>query len=169
MGKEIGCSFKYNRSKISTPTLKKPVLSSSADHKLYTSNLTRTIISSQLENEDSNAIQNKPDTSNTDDMHSCVTPRKKATVSRPHLHPLVWHHSTKKVSIAPFELQKTTKLPPVGEEYLCFQVNSKSHHAIATSGNSENPYVKLMSTRLVHRELGFIYRYDRSDLTYVYS
>ena len=77
MGKEIGRSFKYNRSKISTPTLKKPVLSSSAAHTSYTSNLTRTIISSQLENEDSNTTQNTTYTSNTDDIHSCVTPWKK--------------------------------------------------------------------------------------------
>ena len=27
------------------------------------------------------------------------------------------------------ELTKTTELPPVGKEYLCFQVNSKSLHA----------------------------------------
>ena len=89
MGKEIGRSFKYNRSKISTRTLKKPVLSSSASHTSSTSNLTRTFISSHLDNEDSTAIQNKKDTSNTDDIHSCVTPRKKITVFRPHLHPLV--------------------------------------------------------------------------------
>ena len=56
MGKEIGCYFKYDRSKISTPTLKKPVLSSSENHTSYTNNSTQTIISSQLENEDSNAI-----------------------------------------------------------------------------------------------------------------
>ena len=62
MGKEIGRSFKYNRSKISTPTLKKPVLYSSTDHTSYASNLTCILISSQLENEDSTAIQNKKDT-----------------------------------------------------------------------------------------------------------
>ena len=32
MGKEIGRFYKNNRSKLSTPTLKKPVLSSSAHH-----------------------------------------------------------------------------------------------------------------------------------------
>ena len=58
MGKEIGRSFKYNRSKISTPTLKKPVLSYFVNHTSYTTNLTRTIISSKLENENSTAIQN---------------------------------------------------------------------------------------------------------------
>ena len=59
MGKEIVRSFKYTPSKISTPTLKNPMLYSLEDHKLYTSNLTRTIISYQLENENSTAIQNK--------------------------------------------------------------------------------------------------------------
>ena len=52
MGKEIGRSFKYNQSKILTPTLKKPVLSSSAAHTLYASNSTQTSISSQLDNKD---------------------------------------------------------------------------------------------------------------------
>ena len=74
MGKEIGRSFKYNQSKISTPTHKKPVLSFLANHTSYTSNLKRTIISSQLENEDSTTIQNMWDISNTDDINSCVTP-----------------------------------------------------------------------------------------------
>ena len=31
--------------------------------------------------------------------------------------------------IAPAEIPKTTYLPLVGKEYLCFQVNSKSPHA----------------------------------------
>ena len=69
MCKEIGCSFKYNRSKISTLTLKNPMLSSSQDYTSYTGNLTRTIISSQLENENSTAIQNTTDISNTDDIY----------------------------------------------------------------------------------------------------
>ena len=89
MGKEIGRSFKYNRSKISTPTLKKPVLSSSAAHISYTSNLTRIIISSQLYNKDSNEIQNTMDTSNTDDIHSGVTPRKQNYSVQANLHPIV--------------------------------------------------------------------------------
>ena len=89
MEKEIGRYFKYNRSKISTPTLKKPVLSSSANHTSYASNLTPTIISYQLENEDSTAIQNTSDISNTDDIHSCVINQKRISVFMPHLHPLV--------------------------------------------------------------------------------
>ena len=40
MGKEIGRSFKYNGSKISTPTLKKPVLSYSAAYTSSASNST---------------------------------------------------------------------------------------------------------------------------------
>ena len=76
MGKEIGRSFKYNRSKISTPTLKKPVLSSSAAHTSSASNLTRTFISSHLDNKNSTTIQNKKNTSNIDDIHSCVTTQK---------------------------------------------------------------------------------------------
>ena len=76
MGKVICRSYKYNRSKISTPTLKKPVLSSSAHHTSYTTTSTRTIISYQPEHKDSTEIQNTLYISNTDDIHSCVTPRK---------------------------------------------------------------------------------------------
>ena len=78
----------YNRSKISTPTLKKFVLSSSANYTPYTTSLSQTIISSQLENKGSSAIQNTSDISNTDDIKYCVTPQKKCTVSMPHLHSL---------------------------------------------------------------------------------
>ena len=94
MGMEIGCSYKYNRSKILTPTLKKPVLSSSANHKSYTTSLSQTIISSQLENEDSIAIQNTSEILNTDYIHSCVTSLKKnisvqAIYTPPRLTPLI--------------------------------------------------------------------------------
>ena len=89
MGKEIGRTFKYNRSKISTPTLKKPVLSSSANHTSYTTNSTRRNISHQLENKDSTTIQNTLNITNTYDIHSCVTPRKQNISVRPHIHPLV--------------------------------------------------------------------------------
>ena len=76
MGKDIGRSFKYNRSKISTPTFKKPVLSYSAHHTSYTTNSTRMIMSYQLENKDSTSIQNTLDISYIDYIHSCVTPQK---------------------------------------------------------------------------------------------
>ena len=71
----------------------------------------------------------KNNTSNTDDIHSCVTPRKQnysiqATYSPPHLTPL---NTT--LPILPVELHTTNKLTLDGKEYLCFQVNSKSSHA----------------------------------------
>ena len=89
----------------------------------------RIIISSQLENEDSTTIQNTSDISNTDDIHSCVTPLKhnisvQATSTPPRLTPLITT-----LPIATVELPKTTELPPVGNEYLCFQVNRKYTHA----------------------------------------
>ena len=55
--------FRYNWSKISIPTLKKPVLSFSADHTSSASNLTQTFIASHLDNEDSTSIQNNNNTS----------------------------------------------------------------------------------------------------------
>ena len=58
MGKLIGRSLKYNRSKISTPTLKKYVSSYSAAHKSSASNLTQTSISSQLDNKGINKNKN---------------------------------------------------------------------------------------------------------------
>ena len=129
MGKEIGRSFKYNRSKISTPTLKKPVLSSSAHHTSYKTNSTRTIISYQLENKDSTAIQNMSDISNTYDIHFCVTPRKhnlsvQAKSASTSLTPLITT-----LPLPPVQLPKTTQVPPVGKEYLCFQVDGKSPHS----------------------------------------
>ena len=76
MGKEIDRSFKYNRPKISITTLKKPVLSFSAHHISYTTNSNPTIMSHQLQHKDSTSIQNTVKISNTDDIHSCVTPQK---------------------------------------------------------------------------------------------
>ena len=75
MDKEIGRSYKYNWSKIFTPTLKKPVLSYSDVHKSSASNSTQTSISSQLDNKDSTTNQNKNNTSNIYDTHWCVTPQ----------------------------------------------------------------------------------------------
>ena len=90
--------------------------------------MTRNFISSHLDNEDSTEIQNKKDTSNTDDIHSCGTPQKhfsvQATSTSLSLTPL---NTT--LTIAPVELHTTTKLPLVGKEYLCYQINSKSTHA----------------------------------------
>ena len=81
MVKDIGRLYKYNRPKQSTPTFKKPVLSYSAAHASSASNLTGTSISSQLDNKDITTNQNKNNTSNTDDIHSCVIPRKKLQCS----------------------------------------------------------------------------------------
>ena len=113
MGKDIGCSYKYIRSKISTPTLKKPVLSSSAAHASYATSLSQTFTSSQLENEDIITIQNTSEILNTDDIHSCVTPRKQnvsvqATSKPPCLTPLI-----NTVTLAYTELPKTTQFPLV--------------------------------------------------------
>ena len=129
MGKEIGHSYKYYRSKLSTPTLKKPVLSSSAAHTSSASNSTPTSISYQLDNKDIATNQNNNNTSNTYDIQSCVTPRKQnysvqATSTPPSLTPL-----KNTLTIAPVELHKTEKLPPAGKEYLCFHINSKYPHA----------------------------------------
>ena len=87
MGKEIGRFYKKNWSKIFTPTLMKPILSSSASHTSYASTSTGTSISYQLDNNYITANQNKNNTSNKYDIHSGVTPQKKVTVFMPHLQP----------------------------------------------------------------------------------
>ena len=115
MGKETGCSFKYNWSKISTQTLKKPVLCFSDAHASSASNLTRAFISSHDDNKDSTVIQNKKNTSNTDDIHSCVTPRKQNyIVQATHTPPFLTLLNTT-LHAAPVELHTTNKLPPVGK------------------------------------------------------
>ena len=111
MGKYIGRSYKYNRSKISTPSLKKPVLSSSANHTSYTTSLSQTIISSQLENKYSTAIQNTSEILNIDDINSCLTPRKQnisvqATSTSPCLTTLITTLPPEYV-----ELTRTIELP----------------------------------------------------------
>ena len=91
--------------------------------------MTRIIISSQLENENSNTTQNTTDISNTDDIHSCVTPQKQnISVQATSTPPCLTQFITT-LPISPVELPKTTEFPPVGKEYLCFQINSKSPHA----------------------------------------
>ena len=115
MGKEIGRSYKYNQSKISSPTLKKPVLLSSANHTPYTTNLTPTIMYQKLQHKDKYAIQNTMNNSNTHDIQSCTTPRKqntsfKATSTPPSLTPLITT-----LPLLPVELPKTTHLPPLGK------------------------------------------------------
>ena len=129
MGKDIGRSYKYNWSKISTPTLKKPVLSSSANHTSCITISNPPIASHPRQHKGGTSNQDKVNISNTDDIHSCVTPWKQnisvqATSTPSRLTPLITT-----LPLAPVELTKTTELPPVGKEYLCFQVNSKSTHA----------------------------------------
>ena len=69
MVKDIGRLYKYNRPKKSTPTYKKPVLSSSAAHASSESNSTGTSISYQLDNKYITTNQDKNNTSNKDDIH----------------------------------------------------------------------------------------------------
>ena len=125
MGKEIGRLYKNNQSKLSTPTLTKPGLSSSAAHISSASNLTRTSISSQLDNKDITTNQNKNNTSNTDDIHSCVTPQKQnysvqATSTTTNFTPLNATLYLKSV-----KLHTTTKLPLTDKIYLCFLIHRK--------------------------------------------
>ena len=74
MDKEISCFYKINQLKLSTSTLKKPVLSYSASHTSSASDYKRTYISSILDNKHITNNKNKNNTSNTDDVHLCVTP-----------------------------------------------------------------------------------------------
>ena len=104
--------FKNNHSKLSTSTLKKHVLSSSAEHTSSASNLTRTIISYRLDNKYITTNQNKNNISNIDDIHSCVTPQKQiysvqATSTTTHLNPL---NAT--IPIQYVKLHTTTEIPP---------------------------------------------------------
>ena len=128
MGKEIGRLYKNNQSKLSPSTLKKLVLSSSDAHASSASNLTGTSISSQIDNKYITTNQSKNNTSNIDDIHSCVTPRKncsfQARSKTTRLTPL---NAT--LPIEPVELHTTKKLPPADKEYFCLHINGKSSHA----------------------------------------
>ena len=64
--------------------------------------------------------QEKVNISNTDYIHSCETPKSHnisvpATSTPPSLTPLITT-----LPILPNEVPKTTLLPPLGKEYLCF-------------------------------------------------
>ena len=66
----------------------------------------------QVQHKDSTSIQNKVNISNTDDIHSCLTPQKlnisvQATTTPPRLTPLITT-----LPLLPVELPKTTHLPP---------------------------------------------------------
>ena len=73
MGKEIGRSFKYNRPKSSSPTLKKLILSSSANHTSCITISNPPITSHPRQHKGSAFNQDNVNISNTDDIHSCVT------------------------------------------------------------------------------------------------
>ena len=126
MGKKIGRFYKNNRSKISNPTLKIPVLSSSATHTSSTNNSTRKSISSQLDNKEITTNQNKNNTSITDDIHSCVTPQGnnysvQATSTTTQLAPL---NAT--LPIETVGLHTITKLPPAGKEFFVFRLTENN-------------------------------------------
>ena len=125
MGKDIGRSYKYNRSKLSTSTLKKYVLSFSAANTSSAGNSTRTSISSQLDNKDITKNQSKNNISNTHYIHSCVTQRKKFSVQDTYTTNNLTPLNTS-LPISPVELHKTKKLLLAGKEYLCFQINKKN-------------------------------------------
>ena len=120
MDNDIGRFYKNNRSKISTPTLKKPVLSSLASHTSSASNSARISALYRLDIKHIVTNQNKNITSNIYDIHSCVTPRWKnysvqATSTTNHLTPL---NAT--LHITSVKLQTTTKLPPAGKKIFMF-------------------------------------------------
>ena len=124
MGKDIGRSYKYNRPKSSSPTLKKPILSSSANHTSCITISNPPITSHPCQHKDSASNQDKVNISNTDDIHACVTTKRhnisvQATSKHLRLTPLITT-----LPILPVELPKTTQLPPLGKEYLCFQVTT---------------------------------------------
>ena len=115
MGKEIGRSYKYNRTKSSSTTLKKPALSSSAHHTSCITISNPPITSHPRQHTDSAFNQDKVNISNTDDTHSCVTTKRhnisvQATCTPPRLTPLITT-----LPILPVELPKTTQLPPLGK------------------------------------------------------
>ena len=129
MGKEISRFYKHNRPKSSSLTLKKPVLSSSAHHTSCITISNPPIMFHPLQHKGSASNQDKVNISNTEDIQSCVTPKRhdisvQAIYTPPRLTLLITT-----LPILPFELPKTTHLPPLGKEYLCFQVGKKYPHA----------------------------------------
>ena len=114
MVKDIGRLYQFNQPKQSTPTFKKLLLSSLDAHASSGSNSTGTSISSQINNKEITTNQNKNNTSNIDDVHSCVTPQKnyivQATSTTTSLTPL-----NITLPIAPIELHKTKQLSPAGK------------------------------------------------------
>ena len=119
-GKDIGHFYKHNRPKSSSPTLKKTVLSSSANHTSCITISKPTITSHPRQHKVSASNQYKVNISNTDDIHSCVTPKRhnisvQATSTPPRLTPLITT-----LPILPVELPKTTQLPPNWQRIFMF-------------------------------------------------
>ena len=155
MGKEIGRFYKHNRSEISTTTINKTVLSSSDYHTSSASNFTRTSILSILDNKYITPNKNNNNISNTDYIQYCVTPQKNCSVqdtSTPtYLTPL---NAT--LYIAYVKLHTTTKLPPAGKEYLCFQINGKSSQA-----------AKCVKSKIITKFINSILSIDTFEQKYV--
>ena len=112
MGKEIGRSYKYKRPKSSSPTLKKHVLSSTANHTSCITVSNQPVTSQPCQHQGTAPNQDKVNISNTDDIHSCETPKShnisvQATSTPPRLTPLITT-----LPILPIEVPKTTLLPP---------------------------------------------------------
>ena len=129
MGQDIGHFYKHNRPKSSSPAPKTPILSSSAHHTSCGTISNPPITSHPRQHKGSASNQDKVNISKTADIHSSVTPKLhtisfQATSTPPCLTPLI-----NNLPILPAELPKTTQLPPLGKEYLCFQVEKKSPHA----------------------------------------
>ena len=115
MGKDIGRSYKQNQPKSSSPTLNKPVLSSSANHTSCITISNPTITSDPRQQKGSASNQDKVDISNIDDIHSCLKHKRRnisvqVTSTPPRLTPLITT-----LPILPVELPKTTQLPPLGK------------------------------------------------------
>ena len=89
MGKDIGRFYKHNRPKSSSLTLKKPVLSSSANHTSCITSSNPPLTSHPPQHKGSASNQDKAKISNKYDIHSCVTPKRHNISVRPHRHPLV--------------------------------------------------------------------------------
>ena len=122
-GIKYGHFYKHNQPKSSSLTLKKPVLSSSANHTSCITISNPPITSHPRQHKGSASNQDKVNISNTDDIHSCVTHKRhnisvQATSTPPRLTPMITT-----LPLLPVELSKTTQLPPLGKEYLCFRVD----------------------------------------------
>ena len=115
MGKDIGRFYNHNRPKSSSPTLKKPVSSSSENHTSCITISNPPITSHTRQHKGSASNQDKVNISNTDEIHSCVTQKIRnisvqATSTPPSLTPLITN-----LPLLPVELPKTTHLPPLGK------------------------------------------------------